>query len=152
VRTIKEARNMKRIWSHKWLVIAGTLVIFLSIGAVAWAAGNETATATGDQAAAGLLLASTGDDGTQTQAGQGAAIRQKLKEKKQAWIQRQKALMDALRDDMTPADQSAYDRLIAAAKEQRDALKEARQALNGTLKELRELTNKYLDAGTGTTQ
>lgn len=132
---------MRSIWKQKWLVVIGAVTIFLSIGAVAWAAtdsqpatdGVSLSTATGD--IAGL--------------GQGSAAdrREAAKERREQRLEWQQQLMQLLRGEMTPADQAQYDQLVAAAQDKREALKEAREDLADTLKQLREFTNKYLDAG-----
>jgi hypothetical protein len=115
-----------------WLVVVGTLVIFFSIGAVAWAV-------TDDGTCAG--------DGLRSGRGPGA-----MQEWRGERWERQAALYDALRDDMSPEDQVTYDELVAAVEEQRAALQQAREELKNTLKELRTLVDGYLDldGGTGT--
>lgn len=132
---------MRRIWKQKWLVVIGAVTIFLSIGAVAWAVtGSQPATG-------GVSLSTAANDGTGSGQGVAANRRQAAKERREQRFERQQQLMQLLRGEMTSADQASYDQLVAAAKEKRDALQEARQDLADTLKQLRELTNKYLDAG-----
>lgn len=144
---------MRRIWRHKWLVILGSAIIFVSIGTVAWAAtGNQAATGgtpgvtTGDTS--GLALGSTAAGALQ---GLKVEVKQALKAKRDQWLKQQEALMQHLRADMTPADQTAYDQLVATAKQQRDELRQVRDKLQDTLKQLRDLRNKYLDVTPGTT-
>jgi hypothetical protein len=141
---IEEVSRMQCIWRRKWLLIALTAAVFLSVGAVAWAAGTGatgTATAESDQS-----LAAGGDQELLTAAGNVAlAWREAFKEKRERWLERRQALMQLVREQMTPEDQAAYDRLVQTAKDQRAALKEAREALQATLQELRELAAKYLD-------
>jgi hypothetical protein len=132
---------MRRIWKQKWLVVIGAVTIFLSIGAVAWAA-TDSQSATG-----GVSLSTATGDTSGAGAGPGAALRQAAKERRAERFERQQQLLQLLRGEMTPADQASYDQLVTAAKEKRDALKEAREDLAATLKQLRDLTNKYLDAG-----
>jgi len=135
---------VKRLWRRKWLFMALTLAVFLSVGAVAWAAGTgeEQATAEGQK----VLIAAGRQD---------RPTREALEERREQRIQRQKALMQLVRDEMTAEDQAVYDQLVKTAKEQREALAEARQALKSTLEELRDLTDKYLkneqSAGLGAT-
>ncbi len=50
---------------------------------------------------------------------------------------------------MTAEDQALYDQLMKTAEEQREALRQAREALKSTLQELRDLTDKYLELGGG---
>lgn len=145
---------MRSIWGHKWVVVIGAVVILLSVGAVAWAATDEDETSwatlldvTGDAQAS--LATVTGNGTGANDQGPGAAVRQRLKEKRDQWLKRQAALMEHLRDDMSAADQDKYDELVETVKEQRDALREAREKLTDTLKELRELANKYLEVDGG---
>lgn len=144
---------MKRIWKHKWLVIAGSAAIFLSIAAVAWAAsGNDTATG-GSTAVVAADSGSTvtsvaGDAGAQATV---AKLKDALKQRMGQFMKRQEALLQQLRAKMSPGDQALLDQLVAKAKDQRDALRQARQNLADTLKQLRDLRNKYLDATTTTT-
>jgi vacuolar-type H+-ATPase subunit I/STV1 len=141
---------MKSIWGHKWVVVIGALVVLLSVGAIAWAATSEhetswdTALDVTDDAEASFMTVT--DTGTQAGTdGQGAGLRQRIKEKRDQWLKRQVALMEHLRDDMSAEDRGKYDELVEEIKEKRATLQEAREDLADTLKELRELTNEYLD-------
>jgi hypothetical protein len=145
---------MRSIWQRKWLVVIGTLTIFFSVGAVAWAAtGDEAVSGTGTRATSGAasLLTTGSEDEEATCLTPGAAWRQARQERREQRIERQEALYDALRGDMSTEDQAAYDELKATIEEERTALQEARENLAATLRELRELTDKYLglngDAG-----
>ena len=158
---------MSRIWRRRWWVMAAVAVVaFMSVGAVAWAeSGNDSSTET--TAAAGATTttvaatATTDDDATLaglcaamgdgTAAQRVAAGLKQMRQRGQQWLQRQAAIMDKLRATMSPADQAQYDKLIAQFKEQRVELKKARQDLAGTLKQLRDLHNKYLPVTTTTT-
>jgi hypothetical protein len=149
---------MKRIWRRKWLVIAAAVAIFLTVGAVAWAAaGNGSATGAAstavatDNTAATVAPAAAGTDSSTTAGGLGAAVRKALHERRQQIIKNREALLQSLRKDMTPADQALYDQLVAKAKEQRTALQQARQDLTQTLKQLRDLANKYRNTAGSTT-
>jgi hypothetical protein len=163
---------MKTIWRKKWLVLVVAVAIFLSIGAVAWAAAGAddpaastattaaaaatAATATSDELSAGAASLIAGltqglGDGSGTPAEKAAAAAKVMKQRGEKWLQRQAALMEKLRADMSPADQALYDKLVAAFKQQRDALKEARQNLVETVKQLRGLRDKYVDTTTSTT-
>jgi len=141
---------MKGLWKRKWLVVAATLVIFLSVGTVAWATSGGAETPAAPAAAdseEGILLASTAfaEDEVAAAERPGAAVRQAMRERREERIKHHQALMQLLREKMTPEDQVAYDRLVQEAKDQRTALQQAREDLAGTLKELRELADKYLD-------
>ena len=144
---------MRRIWKHKLLVMAGSAIIFVSIGTVAWATtSGQTVTGGATTVAAADTTGSTlGSDSATTLRGQIAQARQVLKQKRDQFLKRQEALMQHLRADMTPADQALYDQLVATAKQQRDEVRQAFDKLKGTLKQLRDLRNKYLDTTTSTT-
>ena len=132
------------------------MVIFLSIGTAAWAAtggGNDSGTVAGvaqtNVCAATLAAAATGQtSGTDTSAL--GTRRAAMKERMAQFGKRQQALLDLLRDKMSAADQAKYDQLIQRAKDQRTALQKARTDLTSTMKDLRALTQKYIDAQTGT--
>lgn len=152
---------IKGIWRRKWFVLAATLAMFLSVGAVAWAAAADNDTAAGTTAttaaaspATDSVLAGLGDvlgDGSGTPAERAAAGAKAMRQRGEKWLERQAALMQKLREDMSPADQALYDQLASTAKQQREALKEARQKLMETVKQLRDLRNKYLDGSTSPT-
>jgi hypothetical protein len=152
---------IKGIWRRKWFVLAAAVVAFLSVGAVAWAAAANDDAAAGTTATTAVaspnadsLLAGLGDvlgDGSGTPAERAATGAKAIRQRGEKWLERQAALMAKLREDMSPADQALYDRLVAAFKEQREAVKQARQKLMETVKQLRELRNEYLDGATGTT-
>jgi hypothetical protein len=152
---IKEDWQMKRMWKHKWVVTGVALVIFLSIGTVAWAAtgGDDGTTASmtpANAGAASLAAAATGQ-ANGIDASTINARRAAIKEKAAQFAKRQKALLDLLRDKMSAADQATYDQLVQQANDQRAALEKARADLKATAKDLRDLTRKYLDAESGTT-
>jgi hypothetical protein len=166
----KEVGTMRSIWKKKWFVIAAAVAIFLSVGAVAWAATGDddpaaattaasettptTAAAADDAITAESIIAGLAQglgDGSGTPADKASAAVKQIKQRAQKWAQRQAALMNKLRESMTPADQALYDQLVTKLKQQREALKEARKNLGATLKDLRDLRDKYLDATTATT-
>ena len=147
---------MKRIWRHKWWVMIVTVAVFLSVGAVAWAATDDgtagstpAASAAEDEVLPGFCAAV--GDVTGVAAADVRERMQNMRERGERWLQRQQALMERLREQMDAADQALYDELVTTAKEQREALKEARQNLAETMKQLRELRNKYLDEALGGT-
>ena len=133
---------LRSVWKRKWLLLVLALVVFLSVGAVAWAAGsNDDQAETGDQqiAATAKVFAAAGKPGPLS--------RDALKEERQNWAERRKAMLQLVREKMTAEDQALYDQLAETAEQQREALREAREALKSTLEELRDLTDKYLDVG-----
>ena len=147
-------RIWTRMWTRKWLITAATLAMFLSVGAVAWAAGGDGTQApdpgVGNQITANsavLALAATGQQALAAPGTSEPKAREALKQKREQRIKRLEALMALVRDKMSPEDQAAYDRLVQTAKDQRAALQQARQDLTKTVKDLRELTNKYIDGG-----
>lgn len=146
---------MKRIWRHKWLLIVATAVIFLSVGAVAWATvGNDCDKSCADcpGTATDVVFATGNDDGALAESeGPGTAVRKAFLEKREQFRRLQARLMEELREDMTPADQALYDQLKATLKERMEALQEARESVKETLGELRELGKKYLEDATETT-
>ncbi len=153
---------MKSIWRKKWLVAVVAVAIFLSVGAVAWAATSSdqpaadetTATTAALSAGAEELIAGLAQglgDGSGTPAERLAQGAKTLKQRTEKWLKRQAALMEKLREDMSPADQALYDQLVEKLKEQREALKQARENLGETVKQLHDLRDKYLDSTTSTT-
>jgi len=146
---------MKKSGRTKWLVIVGALVIFFSVGAVAWAAtdeGNTQGSAVGRSMGPGGLAMMFGEDDQDEAAAGCEERRQTFEERRQAFEERREqrrerleALLDGLRDDMSPQDQATYDRLKKEIEEKRAALEAARQDLAAAVKELRELTDRYLD-------
>ncbi len=152
---------MRRIWKRKWWVLATALVIFLSVGAVAWAVGGDDSTSTTSTTVApgGLGL---GGPLKQALVNPDSEIRQAIKEAREALknaIQAGKEELAAtraerlknLRDRMTPADQQLFDQLAKTAEDQEATLKQARDNLHQTLQQLRELAKKYIPAPTTTT-
>jgi hypothetical protein len=162
---------MKSIWRRKWLVAVIAVAIFLSVGAVAWAATGDDPVATDEATAAtsttGASAASTDStdiaesliaglaqslgDGSGTPADRAAAATKAVRARGEKWLQRQAAIMEKLRESMSASDQALYDKLVENFKQQREALKEARKNLADTVKQLRDLRDKYLPATTSTT-
>jgi hypothetical protein len=145
---------MKRLWSHKWIVVAGALVIVLCAGAVAWASTGPSQAPPPAASGQATLLAETGSPGTEASVAQAGPklkqLKEKLKDRIADKLARQKAILKLVREKMTPEDQAKLDQLVANAKQQQDVLKQARQSLTQTLKDIRDLTNKYLPTTTTT--
>ncbi|MBN1320072.1 MAG: hypothetical protein JXA87_04435 [Thermoleophilia bacterium] len=145
---------MKRLWKRKWLVIPVASVIFLSVGAVAWATtGGEPADEVGSIAGeAGALAAvvSVGDEA-------GAKVREAVKEAavglkkameaaREHWREKRAdraAQEEALREEMTSEDKALYDALLEKLEGQRAELRELREEMKETVDGLRELRKKY---------
>ncbi len=140
---------MKRLASHRWLLVLGVLVVVLSLGAVACGSSSEdTAVAERGQGQNELLRAERNAEG-RVAPGERPDIMQRreaAKDRLEVQAERREALVDNLRADMSPEDQELFDQLKADIKEYRDALETNRQELADTLKQLRELTDKYLDS------
>ena len=143
---------MKRRKILRWSAAMAALAVLLSLGVVACGSSDGDQGAAGQDGVAQERL-HPGEDGRSAE-GEGPLVerRKNLQEKKQAlqdkkgdFLQRQKALLENLRDDMSEEDQQAYDELMASIEEQKTALEEARQELTDTLKELKALAAKYLD-------
>jgi hypothetical protein len=135
---------LRSLWKRKWLLMVLALAVFLSVGAAAWAAGTgDDQTPTGDQQIADTakVFVAAGKPGPLTQ--------DAFKQKRELRVERRKAMLQLVREKMTAEDQALYDQLVKTAEEQREALREAREAVKSTLKELRDLTDKYLDVGAG---
>jgi len=164
---------MKSIWRKKWLVAVIAVAVFLSVGAVAWAAtgddpvATDEATATTTPVSTSTSTASTDStdiaeslvaglaqslgDGSGTPAERAAAATKAVRARGEKWLQRQAAIMEKLRESMSASDQALYDKLVETFKQQREALKEARKNLADTTRQLRDLRDKYLPATTSTT-
>lgn len=160
---------MKRLWKRKWLVIPLALVIFLSVGAVAWAA---TSGGSSDQelcategAGKPFAFVSLGGNGEDIVRGDadlkealkeagatvreamkdaGARLRKAIKAAREHWREERADKMESLRDEMTPGDRALYDDLVEKLQDQQEELREVREELKETLGELRELCEKYL--------
>lgn len=146
---------MKRLWRRKWLVIPVALIIFLSVGAVAWATtGGDAADEVGSIAAGKATLITSASAGDET----GAKVRESVREAaaglrkamqaaREHWREKRAdrvAKMEALREEMTPEDEALYDALLDKLEGQRAELKELKEDIKETLDGLRELHRKYL--------
>ena len=148
---------MKRLWKHKWLVVPVALVVFLSVGAVAWATttgGSDESDLVAENANTLVATAAVGDDeavvcpmGDGVRQGireAGAGMRKAMAAARDKWRENRAEKMEALRSEMTSADQALYDGLQAQLEEKKAALQEAREDLRETADQLRELCKKYL--------
>jgi len=95
-----------------------------------------------------LLAATAPGEGAGPDAGPGAALRQAMRDKMQKIRALKAKVLEELRDEMPPAAQALYDRLMATLEQQREALQKAREDLKDTLEQLRDLGRKYLPRGT----
>jgi hypothetical protein len=132
---------MKSIWKRKWVVIPVAVAIILAAGAVGAVAladpGSNDSTAASAQLVTATTAQATSDTAVATQAlaQRRAKVQERLEQLKKRWAE--------ARAKMTPADQAAFDQLREKAKDQRQALRQARQDLGGTLKQMRALVQKY---------
>ena len=140
---------MRSIWKHKWIVMPVAVAIVLAAGAIGAVAladpGSGDSTATPAQLVTATTAQTTGDT---TQAVQ--ALGQRRAKVQERLEQLKKRLADA-RAKMTPSDQAAFDQLLQTAKGQLNTLRQARQDLGGTVKQMRALVQKY-KATTTTTE
>jgi hypothetical protein len=142
------------MWRHKWVVVGVSLVIFLSLGTVAWAAagnGSDQSSTGAAGAPNGVCLGLATGEVDGDVAATLDTMRKKMGERRDQFIQRQETLLNLLRDKMSAADQATYDELVQQAKDQRAALEKARTDLQTTMKDLRDLTQKYIDTQSGST-
>ena len=135
---------MKSIWKHKWVVMPVTVAIIVAAGAVAAVALADPGNS--DSAAPAQLVTVT----TAQPAGDAAQVAPALGQRRAKLQQRLEQRLEQLRErwarvrgTMTPEDQAAFDRLLGKAKDQRQALQQARQDLAETLKQVRALVQKY---------
>jgi hypothetical protein len=140
---------MSSIWKHKWIVMPVAVAIIMAAGAVGAVAladpGSGDATASPAQLVTATTAPATGDTTPAVQAlGQrGAKVQERLQQIKKRWAE--------ARSKMSPTDQAAFDQLLQTAKGQRETLRQDRQDLAGTLKQMRALVQKY-PATTTTTE
>ena len=143
---------MKKLGTHKWLIVVGALAVVLSLAAVACGSADDDVAGARQGMRPGVDI--QGARGNvpaaqmpRVQGRQGMMDRQDVREdRREAQAERREALVDEARDKMSPEDQKTFDQLKATIEGQRTAMQEARQDLADTLKELRALVDKYLDA------
>jgi hypothetical protein len=132
---------MKRLIGHKWVIGAAALVFVFAVAGVAVAA-NTTSGTTGTTATAGPGGGPGGPhDLDPAQMQQRRELRQQTRD----------AYLKLVRDKMSPADQAAFDKLIAQQKEQQTAVENAAKALRDTNQQIREMTAKTLGVTLPTT-
>lgn len=155
---------MKRLIGHKWVIGAAALVFVFAVAGVAVAAnttpGNSGTTATAgpgggpgglngsDEFALGPMMGGGGRGGRGN--GQGLDPTQ-MQERRELRQQTRDAYLKLVRDKMSPADQAAFDKLIAQQKEQQTAVENAAKALRDTNQQIREMTAKTLGVTLPTT-
>jgi Spy/CpxP family protein refolding chaperone len=159
---------MKRVWGHKWAVGIAALVLVLALGAVAWAATDDAdvgqsygGSATDERCFAEGALFGLGGGG-QGFMGHGHGMmdpenlpeefQQRMEERRQQMEERQQAFLDLVRERMTEEDREQLDNLLQEAEGQREALDQAREDLQGTAGEIRDLVGKYFPLGSEDSQ
>jgi hypothetical protein len=137
---------MSRWLRHRWVIAGAAVVLVLAIGAVSWAATSTTTAPSTTPAAPGPGLGGRHffRDGAGPQ-GQDKTQRQEQRQ------QRRDATLKLIRDKMSPADQATFDKLLAQQKTQQDALEKAREDLQSTNTQIRQMADKYLGVTTSTT-
>jgi hypothetical protein len=138
---------MSRIWRHKWVIVVSALVMALTLGTVAWAAGSGQG---GSTAASAAVTTATGSTAT-TVAAQTTPLRDLISQRIERVRLKDQALIRLARGKMSSADKATLDQLLATAKGQRAVLRQARQDLGQTLKSIRDLVGKYTPTGAATT-
>lgn len=157
---------MRRILGHKWAVGAAALMLVFALGAISWAATEDTAA---DQAllddavappAAGFGMFGAGVvEGESAHFGGGhggmrggpGGMRGELTDEMKAEMEARRAakeaqrdaFLDLVREKMTAEDQAALDELLGTADTQREALEQAREALRDTTSKIRDLIGTY---------
>lgn len=160
---------MRRLLGHKWAVGGAALLLVFALGAVSWAAADDTTTpaASGDAVAPGgpgFGMFGPGDGlegefahmGGRMRGGMLDGMRDGMRgglmtDEMKAQIEEHRAAREAqrdaflklVRDKMTPEEQASLDRLLRTAETQREALDQARDALHGTTSQIRDLIAKY---------
>lgn len=140
---------MKRLGSSKWILAAGALMVVVSLGAVACGSASDDASLVPGQRP-NAQVQGPGDAQGKQRPGLQASTQDRqeaMQDRREAAAERRADRLEELRDEMTAEDQALLDQLQATIAEQREALEQDRQELADTLKELRELAEKYLDAG-----
>ncbi|MCZ7662429.1 MAG: hypothetical protein M5U22_05595 [Thermoleophilia bacterium] len=155
---------MNRWLHHKWTVGVAALVLVLAFGAVAWAqTGDDTSADTSALPAIGFMEGlGFGPGGHGGRGGLGgpfggleltdeqkAQLEQQRADRQAAMEERRDAFLQLVREKMTADDQQKLDELTSTAKDQQEALQAAREALQSTASQLRELVGKYFP-GTST--
>lgn len=161
----------KRLLEHRWAVGVGALILVFALGAASWAATDDagtdpaTAPAGGDDLAFGMgfgpgmgIIDGMGGPGGHI-GGRGMLrgeipeeLKQQIQERREQMEARHQAILDLVREKMSPEDQQRLDQLIAEAEKEREALRRAGEDLRETATEIRGLVEKYLPATTTTTE
>ncbi|MCX8033441.1 MAG: hypothetical protein N3B14_08675 [Thermoleophilia bacterium] len=159
--------KVREVIRHKWVVPVAALVLVLAIGAGAWAAtGSNEASQDNSTASNGAVtteerLALGADLGLGELFGpghvrglRGMGNPEQAEQMRERMQRRVEAMLDLLRDKMSPEDQATFDNLMAQREAQQEALKKALEELRSTNQKLRDLIDKYLvpeESSTSTT-
>ena len=135
---------MKGLWKHKWVVIPLGAAVILAAGAVGAVALASPAADDSQQASVEVAAAlpATSDAAAEQVAPAVEEVGNR-KAKVQERLERIKKRLDDARSRMTPEDRAAFDRLQGKAKGQRETLRQAREDLAETQKQIRDLVKKY---------
>ena len=131
---------MRSIWKHKWIVIPVAVAIVLAVGTIGAVALADPGSGDSTASPAQLVTATTAQTGGTAQTLQAlgqrrATLQARLEQLKKRWTE--------ARAKMSPTDQAAFDQLLQTAKGQQGTLRQARQDLIGTLKQMQALVQKY---------
>lgn len=152
---------MKGVWKRKWMVIPVAVAALLAAGAVGAVALATPGSGDPGRDSGEIVAAATVAATTDTTVAQVAPAAKELGKRKAHIQERRERIKDRLerfkdrwvdaRSRMTAEDQAAFDQLQDKAEGQREALRQAREDLAETLKQMRELARKYPPANTTTT-
>jgi hypothetical protein len=153
---------------HKWPVAVASLILVLTLGAVAWAATDGRGGAAEDELLvtpaldpAGDGLGLTGFGGLRwldRPAGRAFGpghfkgevpqeLREKLQDRRRKWDERRVAFLHLIREKMSSGDQEKLDQLLEQLQKDREALEQAREKARETGSQLRDLVSKYVPVG-----
>lgn len=136
---------MRKVLRHKWAIALGALLLALAIGTGAWAATSAASSlpTLGCAGGRGDLFEWSAEEGNRFGPGQWCPP---MREHRERQDKCHGAVLQLVRDKMTPEDQAALDTLIRQAESQREELKNAASALGDTMKQIKDLVDKYLPA------
>lgn len=140
-----------QILRHKWVVPIAALILVFAIGAGAWAATDTS----DDSASDASATTTTGETSIISDCGLGGLFGfghmrglrgsdeqvQELREKAQTRLE---SVLKLVREKMSAEDQATLDQLMEQREAQQEALQKAREDLQDTNQQLKDLIDKYL--------
>lgn len=151
---------MKRLLSHRWVIGVAAIILTLAIGAGAWAA---TGTGSGADDAVCPALGQNAGGSAGVSPGMGLRglggmmrglggdadldqLRERMQERREEMMKYRDGILDLVREKMSAEDQAKLDGLLETAKNQREEVKKATEALRDTMKQIRDLIKQYVPA------